>query len=74
MDLLIDVMLKGLLLLHLTFWLLRHVFHRQGSLPQSVRCWQGQLYHLQQKFTNSFRKNGLVGMLKRVNQTLPFFP
>ena len=50
-DLIVDVsvghVLKGLPFLHLTFWLLRDVCCADsGSLPQSVRQWQGQLKYL----------------------------
>ena len=50
-DLIVDVSvgqaLKGLPYLHLTLWLLSNVcYANRGSLPQSVRWWQGQLKHL----------------------------
>ena len=41
-DVLVYWVLKHLLLLHLTHWLLRDVYCTdKGSLPQSVRQWQG---------------------------------
>ena len=72
-DLIIDVLvgqvLKGLPYLHLTLWLLS-----RGSLPQSVRQWQGQLNHLHQKSTSSVGSNGQVGVVYRVYQTMPSLP
>ena len=45
-----DWALKGLSLLQLSLWLLRDVCcSDRGSLPLSVRQWQGQLKHLGQK-------------------------
>ena len=43
----------------------------RGSLPQSVRWWQGQLKCLHQRSTSSAGRNGLVGVLNRVYQTMP---
>ena len=44
--------LKGLPYLHWTLWLLSDVCYAdKGSLPQSVRRWQGQLKHLHQRST-----------------------
>ena len=62
-DLVVDVsvgqVLKGLPYLHLTHWLLRNVCYTdRGSLPQSVRQWQGQLEYLYQRSTSSVGRNG----------------
>ena len=70
-DLVVDVsvgqVLKGLQYLHLTLWLLSDVcYANKGSLPQSVRWWQGQLEHLHQGSTSSAGESGLVGVLDRV--------
>ena len=47
MDVLVSQVLKGLPYLHLTLWQLSNVCYTdRGSLPQSVRQWQGQLEHL----------------------------
>ena len=59
--------LKGLQSLHLTFWLLRDVCCTdKGAVPQSGRLWYAQLKCVQQKFTSSAGKNGLVGVLEKV--------
>ena len=51
--------LKGLQYLHLTLWMLRDMCCAdKGSLPQSIRQWQGQIEHLQKKSTSSVGKNG----------------
>ena len=78
-DLIVDVsvgqVLKGLQYLHLTVWWLIHVYYAdKGSLPQSVRQWQGQLKCPHQKSTSSAGRNGLVGVLNRVYQTMPSLP
>ena len=78
-DLIVDAsvgqVLKGLPYLHLTLWLLRDVCYAdRGSLPQSVRWWWRQLEHLHQRSTSSVGRNGLVGVLKRVYQTMPSLP
>ena len=52
----------------------RCVLCRQGSLPQSVRQWVGQLDHLHQRSTSSIGRNGQVGVLKRVYQIMPYLP
>ena len=75
-DLIVDVSvgqaLKGLSYLHLNLWLLSDVCYRdKGSLPQSVRQWQGQLKCLHQRSTSSVGRNGQVCVLGRVYQTLP---
>ena len=44
----------------------------KASPSLSVRCWQGNLEHLQQRFPSSAGKNGPVGMLKSIHQTMPF--
>ena len=74
-DLIIDVsvgqVLKGLPYLHLTLWLLSNgCYTDKGSLPQSVRYWWGQLKHLHQRSTSSVGRNGQVGMLHRVYETM----
>ena len=72
MDVLVGQALKGLPYLHLTLWLLSNVCYAdKGSLPQSVRQWWGQLEHLCQRSTSSVGRNGLVGVLNRVYQTMP---
>ena len=54
----------------------RYVFHRQAESfsPSVIRqqC-HGQLQHAQQRFISNVGKNGKVGVLKRVYQTMPFF-
>ena len=78
-DLVVDVsvgqVLKGLRYLHLTLWLLSNVcYANKGSLPWSVRQWQGQLEHLCQGSTSSAGGSGLVGVLDRVYQAMPSLP
>ena len=78
-DLVMDVLgghaLKGLPYLHLTLWLLSDVCYAdKGSLPQSVRWWWRQLKHLCQRSTSSVGRNGQVGVLNRVYQTVPSLP
>ena len=78
-DLIIDVSvgqaLKELRYLHLTLWLLSNVCYAdKGSLPWSVRQWQGQLKHPHQGSTSSAGRSGLVGVLNRVYQTMPSLP
>ena len=78
-DLIVDVMvgqvLKGLPYLHLTLWLLSDVCYAdRGSLPQSIRQCQRQLKHLHQRSASSVGRNGQVGMLDRVYQTMPSLP
>ena len=78
-DLIADVslgqVLKGLCYLHLTLWLLSDVcYANKGSLPWSVRQWQGQLECLHQGSTSSAGRSGLVGVLNRVYQTMPSLP
>ena len=75
MDLLVGQELKGLPYLHLTLWLLSNVCYAdRGSLPQSVRQWWGQLKHLCQGSTSNVGRNGQVGVLDRVYQTMPSLP
>ena len=75
MDVSVGQSLKGLQFLHFTLWQLSDVCYAdRGSLPQSVRQWQGQLKHLCQRSTSSAGKNGLVGVLDRVYQTMPSLP
>ena len=75
MDVSVGQALKGLQYLHLTLWLLSDVCYAdKGSLPQSVRQWQGQLKCLCQGSTNSAGGSGLVGVLDRVYQTMPSLP
>ena len=78
-DLIIDVLvgqvLKGLQYLHLTLWQLSNVCYTdRGSLPQSVRQWQGQLKCLHQRSTSSAGGNGQVGVLDSVYQTMQSLP
>ena len=78
-DLIVDVLvgqeLKGLQNLHLTLWLLSNMcYANRASLPQSVRQWQRQLEHLHQGSTSSAGRNGPVGVLNRVYQTMPSLP
>ena len=78
-DLTVDVsvgqVLKGRPYLHLNLWLLSDVCYTdKGSLPQSVRNWQGQLECLCQRSTSSVGRNGQVGVLNRVYQTMPSLP
>ena len=75
-DLIVDVsvgqVLKGLQYLHLTIWQLSDMCYAdRGSLPQSVRQWWGQLKLLCQRSTSSVGRNGQVGVLNRVCQTVP---
>ena len=75
MDVLVGQALKGLQYLHLTLWLLSDVCYAdKGSLPQSLRQWQGQLECLHQGSTSSAGGSGLVGVLDRVYQTMPSLP
>ena len=72
MDVSIGQALKGLQYLHLTLWLLSNVCcGDRGSLCQSIRQWWGQLEHLCQRSTSSVERNGQVGVLNRVYQTMP---
>ena len=43
----------------------------KSSLPQSVRHWCMQLEGLKSRFTSNVGKNGQVGVLERVYQTIP---
>ena len=75
MDVSIGLVLKGVSLLYLTFWLLIDMYCiDKGSPPQSVGQWQGLLKHLHQKCMSSVGKNGPVGVDKRVFQTMPLLP
>ena len=49
-------------------------YANKGSLPQSVRQWQGQLKRLHQGSTSSAGGSGPVGVLDRVYQTVPSLP
>ena len=72
-DVLVGHVLKDLPYLHSSLWLVRDVCcANRGSLPQSVRQWQGQLKHLHQRSTRSVGRNGKVGVLKRVYRTMPY--
>ena len=72
-DVLVGQVLKGLPYLHLTLWLLRDLCcTNKGSLPQSVRQWQGKLWHLLQGSNSSVGKNGQVDVLERVYQSMPY--
>ena len=58
-DVLVGQVLKGLQYLHLTLYQLSDVCYAdRGSLPQSVRQWQGQLKSLHQRSTSSAEKMG----------------
>ena len=75
MDVSVGQALKGLQYLHLTLWLLSNMSYAdRGSLPQSVRQWQGQLKCLHQGSTSSAGRSGPVGVLDRVYQTMPSLP
>ena len=75
MDVSVGQVLKGLPYLHLTLWLLSDgCYADRVSLPQSVRWWWGQLKHLHQSSTSSVWRNGQVGVLNRVYQTMPYLP
>ena len=75
MDVLVGWVLKGVQSLHLTLWLLRDVCCTdKGFLHQCDRQWQGQLTLLQQKLTSIAERNGPVGILQRVYQTIPLLP
>ena len=75
MDVSVGQTLKALPYFHLTLWLLSNVcFSDRGSLPQSVRQWQGQLEHLGQRSTSSVERNRQVGVLNRVYLTMPSLP
>ena len=72
MDVSVGQALQGLPYLHLILWLLSDVCYAyRGSLLQSVRQWWVQLEHLCQRCTSSVGRNGQVGVLKRVCQTMP---
>ena len=56
-------------------WLLSDMCYAdKGSLPRSVRQWQGQLECLCHGSTSSAGGSGLVGELDRVYQTMPSLP
>ena len=76
MDVSVGQALKGLSYLHLILWLLSDVQYtdRRGGLPQSVRQWWRPLKHLCQRSTSSVGRNGQVGGLNRVYQTMPSLP
>ena len=75
MDVSVGQVLKGLQYLHLTLWQLSDVCYvDRGSLPQSVNWWWGQLEHLCQRSTSSTGRNGPVGVLDGVYQTMPSLP
>ena len=46
----------------------------RGSFPQCFRQWQGQHQHLHQRSASSVGRNGQVGVLERVYQTMPYLP
>ena len=78
-DLIVDALvgqaLKGLQYLHLTLWQLSDIcYANRGSLPWSVRQWQGQLKCLCQGSVSSAGKNGLVGVVDRDYQMMPSLP
>ena len=71
MDVLVGQVFRALPYLHLTIWLLRNMCCAvKGSLPQSVRWWQGQLEYLEWRSTSNVVKNGQVGALKREYHTM----
>ena len=71
-DVLVGQAVKGLQYLHLNLLQLSNVCYADnGSLPQSVRWWWGQLKHLCQRSTSSAGRSGPVGVLDRVYQTMP---
>ena len=73
-DVLVVWLLNGLPSLHLNFWLLRDMcYSDKGSLPQSVRQWQGQLKHLQ-GFTSNVCKNRQVSVLEMVTTQCRIYP
>ena len=75
MDVSVGQALKGLRYLHLTLWLLSDMCCTdRGSLPQSVRQWQGQFECLCQGSASSAGRSGLVGVLDRVYQTMVSLP
>ena len=72
MDVSVSQVHKGLQYLHLNLWLLSDVCYTdRSSLPQSVMQWRGQLEHLHQRSTSSAGKDGQVGVLNRVYQSMP---
>ena len=59
MDVLVGQALKGLRYLHITLWLHSNLCYTdRGSLPWSVRQWQGQLKCLSQGSTSSAGRSG----------------
>ena len=75
MDVLVGHVLKGLLYLHLTLWLLRDVYCAdRSSVSQSVRQWQGQLKHLCQRSTSTVGRYGQVGVLSGCTKQCHIFP
>ena len=74
-DVSVGHVLKGLPYLHLTLWVLRdECCTDRGSVPQSVRQWQRQLECLWRRSINSVGRNGQVGVLDRVYQTMLYLP
>ena len=74
MDVSVGQVLKGLQYLHLTIWQLSNVCYAdRGYLPLSGGG-GGQLKCLCQRSTSSAGRNGLVGVLDRVHQTMPSLP
>ena len=68
----VSQVLKGLWYVHLTLWQLSDVCYTdRGSLPWSVRQWQGQLNDLHQMSTSSAGRNGQVCVLNRVYESMP---
>ena len=75
MDVSVGQVLKGLQYLHLTLWQFSNMCYAdRGSLPRSVRQWQGQLECLCKGSTSSAGRIGLDGVLDRVYQTMPSLP
>ena len=78
-DVILDVSvgkaLKGLQYLYLTLWQLSNVCYvDRGSLPWSIRQWQEKLKYLHQRSTSSDGRNGQVGVIDRVYQSMPSLP
>ena len=75
LDVLVGQALKVLQYLHLTLWLLSNMCYAdRGSLPWSVRQWQGQLHHLHQGSTNNAGRSGPVVCLTGFTKQCPLCP
>ena len=72
MDVSVGQMLKGVPYLHLTLWLLSNVLYRQRFSSSVCQAVGGrELKCLCQRSTSSVGRNGQVGVLDRVYQTMP---